>query len=246
MTGALQKKVERVLFPTLLLVILIIQIFPIIWVFISSFKTINEFRIGSPFALPKSLYFGNYINAIVKSDLLVYFKNSLIVVVFVLIGILILSSMAGFALEKLRFRFRKAGLLFFLFGIMVPIQVTLIPLYQIYRSLGLLDTYTSIILPQIGFGLPVSIFLFVAFYKFLPNEVLESALMDGASMYRLYVSIVIPMAKNIFVTVATLYGMTDWGATFSAIMLTVTPTFLLYFFLSKSIISGMTAGAVKS
>ncbi|WP_199728636.1 carbohydrate ABC transporter permease [Cohnella faecalis] len=183
-------------------------------------------------------------------------------------------------MEKLRFRFRKAGLLFFLFGIMVPIQVTLIPLYQIFRDLHLLNTYTSVILPQIGFGLPVSIFLFVSFYKYLPNEVMESAVMDGASMYRLFVSIVLPMAANIVVTVATLYGvfawnefifpftflnskslltvtlglrdyvgnygMTDWGATFSAIMLTVTPTFIVYFFLSKSIISGMTAGAVKS
>lgn len=163
---------------------------------------------------------------------------------------------------------------------MVPIQVTLIPLYQIYSELNILDTYTSIILPQIGFGLPVSIYLFVSFYKYVPNEVMESAVMDGAPMYRLFVSIVLPMSKNILVTVATLYGvfawnefifpftflhsknmltitlglrdyvgnygMTDWGATFSAIMLTVTPTFIVYFLLSKSIISGMTAGAVKS
>jgi len=279
--SSLRHSVGRITFPVLLLVMLVIQIFPIIWVLISSFKTIEEFRIGSnPFALPKSLYFGNYINAIVKSDLLIYFKNSLIVVVFVLLGILILSSMAGFALEKLRFRGRKAGLLFFLFGIMVPIQVTLIPLYQIYRELNILDTYTSIILPQIGFGLPVSIYLFVSFYKYVPNEVMESAVMDGSSMYRLFVSIVMPMSANILVTVATLfgvfawnefifpftflnskdmltvtlglrdyvgnYGMTDWGATYSAIMLTVTPTFIVYFLLSKSIISGMTAGAVKS
>jgi raffinose/stachyose/melibiose transport system permease protein len=128
MIDRLRKKAGRLVFPVVLLIILAIQIFPIVWVLISSFKTIDEFRSNSPFALPKSLYFGNYINAIVKSDLLVYFKNSLIVVVFVLLGILVLSSMAGFALEKLRFKFRKAGLLFFLLGIMVPIQVTLIPL----------------------------------------------------------------------------------------------------------------------
>ncbi|XID93986.1 carbohydrate ABC transporter permease [Paenibacillaceae bacterium WGS1546] len=277
----LRRKSGSIAFPALLFVMLAIQIFPILWVLVSSFKTIDEFRIGSnPFALPKSLYFGNYVNAIVKSDLLVYFKNSLIVLVFVLLGILVLSSMAGFALEKLRFRFRRAGLMFFLFGIMVPIQVTLIPLYQIYRELHILDSYVSIILPQVGFGLPVSIFLFVSFFKFMPNEVMESAVMDGASMPRLFVSIVLPMSMNIVVTVATLYGvfawnefifpftflnskdmltvtlglrdyvgnygMTDWGATFSAIMLTVTPTFIVYFLLSKSIISGMTAGAVKS
>ncbi len=278
---SLRRKSGSIAFPALLFIMLAIQIFPILWVLVSSFKTLDEFRIGSnPFALPKSLYFGNYVNAIVKSDLLVYFKNSLIVLVFVLLGILVLSSMAGFALEKLRFRFRRAGLMFFLFGIMVPIQVTLIPLYQIYRELHILDSYVSIILPQVGFGLPVSIFLFVSFFKFMPNEVMESAVMDGASMPRLFVGIVLPMSMNIVVTVATLYGvfawnefifpftflnskdmltvtlglrdyvgnygMTDWGATFSAIMLTVTPTFIVYFLLSKSIISGMTAGAVKS
>ncbi|WP_199728637.1 ABC transporter permease family protein [Cohnella faecalis] len=64
---------------------LAIQIFPILWVLVSSFKTIDEFRVGSnPFALPKSLYLDNYVNAILKSDLLLYFRNSLIVVVFVL------------------------------------------------------------------------------------------------------------------------------------------------------------------
>ncbi|MDB5053358.1 MAG: Sugar transporter permease [Bacilli bacterium] len=280
MIEKLRTKGSRLVFPAILLIIMVIQIYPILWVFVSSFKTIKEFRSNNPFALPNSLYFGNYINAIMKSNLLVYFKNSLIVVVFVLLGILILSSMAGFALEKLKFKYNKAGLLLFLLGIMVPIQVTLIPLYQIYSKIGILDTYTSIILPQIGFGLPVSIYLFVAFYKFVPNEVMESAVMDGSSMFKLFVHIVLPMSKNVIVTVATLYGvfswnefifpftflnsknmltitmglrdyvgnygMTDWGATFAAIMLTVTPTFLLYFFLSKSIISGMTAGAVKS
>lgn len=280
MRDMLRKKCRRLFFQALLLVLLTIQIYPILWVFISSFKTIDEFRKNNPFSLPHSFFLNNYINAITRSDLLIYFKNSLIVLVFVLLGILFLSATAAFALEKLKFKYSKQGLLFFLFGIMVPIQVTLIPLYQIYNSIGILNTYMSIILPQIGFGLPVSIYLFVAFYKYVPNEVIESAVMDGSSIFRLFFNIVIPMSKNVIVTVATLfgvftwnefifpftflnsqkmltvtlglrdyvgnYGMTDWGATFSAIVLTVAPTFIVYFFLSKSIITGMTAGAVKS
>jgi raffinose/stachyose/melibiose transport system permease protein len=273
-------KLNKLFFPVALIAVLVAQIYPVFWILVSSFKTAEEFQTNNPFSFPGSFYLGNYVNAIAKSNLLTYFKNSTIVVVFVLLGILILSSMAAFALEKLRFKYNRQILMLFLFGIMVPIQVTLIPLYQIYSRLDLINTYTSIILPQIGFGLPVSIFLFTAFYKYIPNEIIESALMDGSTVWRLFLSIILPMSNNVIVTVATLYGvftwnafifpftfisakdmltitvglrdyvgnygMTDWGATFSAIILTVTPTFLIYFFLSKTVISGMTAGAVKS
>ncbi|MBS4206585.1 carbohydrate ABC transporter permease [Bacillus sp. FJAT-50079] len=261
------------------LFVLIITVYPIVWVILSSFKNLEEFQINNPFSLPKSFNLSNYLNVFQNSNIMVYFLNSFIVLIGVVIGILFLSSTAAFAIEKLRFKHNNKVLLFFLLGIMVPLQIALIPLFQIYSKLGFLNSYLSIILPQIGFGLPIALYLFVAFFKNIPDEIIESATIDGCSVYRMYFSIILPMSKSIIVTVATLfgvftwnefifaftfisdpsmytvtiglrdfvgnYGLTDWGQTYSAITLTVLPTYFIYFFLSKHVMKGMTAGAVK-
>ncbi|WP_207302294.1 carbohydrate ABC transporter permease [Gracilibacillus phocaeensis] len=258
----------------------VITFYPVVWVVLSSFKTLEEFQTSNPISLPDSFNLMNYKNVLQNSSIDQYFLNSIIVLIGVLIGILTLSAMAAFAIEKLRFKFNQKMLMFFLIGIMVPLQIALIPLFQIYSQIGLLNSYLSLILPQIGFGLPMALYLFVSFFKNIPNEVIESATIDGCSIYRVFFSIVLPMSKSVIVTVATLfgvftwnefifaftfisdpnmypvtlglrdfvgnYGLTDWGQTYAAITLTILPTYLLYFFLSKHIMKGMTAGAVKS
>ncbi|WP_197412033.1 carbohydrate ABC transporter permease [Gracilibacillus massiliensis] len=263
-----------------ILLVTAITVYPVIWVVSSSFKTLEEFQTSSPLAFPNSINIENYKNVFLNSNILQYFLNSFIVLVGVLIGILALASMAAFAIEKLKFKHNQKMLMFFLIGIMVPLQIALIPLFQIYSELGLLNSYTSLILPQIGFGLPIALYLFVSFFKNIPNEIIEAATIDGCSIYRIFFSIIIPMSKSVIVTVATLfgvftwnefifaftfisdsnmypvtlglrdfvgnYGLTDWGQTYAAITLTILPTYILYFFLSKHIMKGMTAGAVKS
>lgn len=278
--NATKKYRKKIILSASIVIVLLITVYPVIWVILSSLKTLEEFQTNNPLSLPKSLHLGNYINVFQNSNIGVYFLNSSIVLIGVVIGLLVLSSMAAFALEKLRFKHNSRVLMFFLIGIMVPLQIALIPLFQIYSKIGLLNSYTSIILPQIGFGLPIALYLFVSFFKNIPNEIIESATMDGCSIYRVYFSIVLPMSKSVFVTVATLfgvftwnefifaftfitdpkmytvtlglrdfvgnYGLTDWGQTYAAITLTVLPTYFIYFFLSKHIMKGMTAGAVKS
>ena len=109
-------------------------------------------------------------------------------------------------------------------------------------------------MPQIAFDFPYTIYLFTNFLK--PNEVLESCVLDGCSPFKMYSTVAVPMAKNVFLTLATMngifccfvgmYGATDWGRTFTTITLTILPTFILYFFLSKYMLAGMTeGGAVK-
>ena len=155
----------------------------------------------------------------------------------------------SFALQKLRFHGQGLVLGFFMAGITIPIHVTLIPLFQIYRQTGLLNTHFSLILPQIGFNLPMSIYLFTAFYRFIPNELLEASVIDGASITKSFLRIILPMSKN---TVPVgLYdfvgekGATDWGSTFSAISLVLLPILLICFIFSKQLTTGMAAGAIK-
>lgn len=244
-------------------------------------KDQSEFRVKSPYSLPDRFSLENYFRAFQKTDLARYFTNSLIITISAIVCIVIFSSLAAFALEKMRFKKLNKFLMgFFIAGIMIPIQVTLIPLFILYQKVNLLNTHLSLILPQVGFALPMSIYLFTSFYKFIPGEILESAIIDGGSIFRVFGAIVIPMSKNTIITVMTMnaifiwnefvlantfissskmktipislydfqgdYGMTDWGATFAAISITIIPVLVLYFSLNKSVVSGMTAGAVKA
>ncbi|WP_130838625.1 carbohydrate ABC transporter permease [Lachnoclostridium sp. Marseille-P6806] len=274
-----EKIVLSILKWTLAAFLLIFQIYPIFYVIISSFKTTDDFRHLPAYALSADPTLDNYITVFTKSHMPTYFRNSIIIVLGVVIPLLLISLMAGFALSKIRFRGAKLMLNYFLLGLMLPMQVALIPLFTIFNKLGLINTFPAIILPQIAFALSFSIQLFYSFSKFFPEEILEAAIIDGCSPLRSFFSIVIPMSLNSVITVATMetvfvwndyinaytftrstemktitlglndfvgsFGLTNWGATFAAITVTVIPVFIFYFLCSKSMLAGMTQGAVK-
>lgn len=259
--------------------LLIVQVYPIFYVIISSFKTTDDFRHLPSYALPSAWTVINYIKVFTQSNMPTYFKNSLIFTIGVLIPLVLFSFMAGFALSKIKFKGNKLILNFFLLGLMIPFQVALIPLFTIFNKLGLIDSYLALILPQTAFSLSYSIQLFYSFSKFTPDEIIEASIIDGCSPLASFFRIVVPMSTNSILTVATMQavfcwneyicaytftrsrdmktitlglndfvgslGLTDWGATFAAIAVTVLPTFLFYFICSKKMLSGMTAGAVK-
>lgn len=191
--------------------ILITEVYPVVWTFLTSLKTQEEIRWGSSVALPKSFYPGNYINVLSESQLPVYFKNSLIVTFTTIFFLVVLASTSAFALQKLRFKGQDLVLGYFMAGITIPIHVTLIPLFQIYRKFGILNTYMSLILPQIGFNLPMSIYLFTAFYRFIPDEMLEAAIMDGASLAKTFQAIILPMSKNTIATIVAMNAVFTWN-----------------------------------
>ena len=246
------------------IILVVLQVYPFFYVFTSSFKSLDDFRKLPAYALPSTLYLGNYITVFTKSHMLTYFKNSIIVLIGVLIPLILFSLMAGFIISKVKFRGRKVLLNYFL---------------TIFNKMGLINTYAAIILPQIAFSLSYSIQLFYSFSKFLPEETLEAAIIDGCSPMGCFFKIVMPMSLNSVITVATMQavfcwneyinaytftrstdmktitlglndfvgsmGLTDWGATFAAITVTVLPVFIFYFLGSKRMLAGMSAGAVK-
>ena len=258
---------------------LIICIYPVFYVFMSSVKTTVDFQQQKPYELPSEITFANYQKIIEQGRILTYFKNSIIITFFTVLFILILASMAGFGLSKFSFRGNRMLRSYFNLGLMLPIQVSLIPLFYIFSRIDILDTYPAVIIPQVAFGLAFSIQLFYSFYKFLPNDVIESGIIDGCTPMQVFIRIVTPMAQNTYLTVATMQGvfcwnefittytmtksvrmktvtlglndfvgtmgLTDWGATFAMIILTILPTLILYFFTNKHMVSGIAAGSVK-
>lgn len=191
--------------------ILAIQIYPIFWIFMTSLKTTDEVQSKSTFTLPATCNIQNYIRAVETSNLGLYFKNSILVLLITIAALVLFSSTAAFALEKMRFRINQGILSFFLLGITIPIHVTLIPLFQIYRDTHLLNTYWALIIPQIGFNLPLSIYLFITFYKFVPDTIMEAAAIDGASVWRIFSHIILPMSKNCMITVVTMNTIFIWN-----------------------------------
>lgn len=191
--------------------LLILQVYPIFYVIISSMKTTEDFRQRASYALPSTLNLSNYVKVFTTSPMLVYFKNSIIITVGVLVPLLLISFMAGFALSKIEFRGKRAVLSYFLLGLMLPFQVALIPLFTIFNKLNLLNTYPAVILPQIAFSLSYSIQLFYSFSKFLPDEIIEAAVIDGCTPFKTFIKIVFPMSTNSLLTVATMQGVFTWN-----------------------------------
>lgn len=193
------------------LVFLVVQIYPLFWIFMTSFKSEIEISEGNTVSLPKEWVLDNYIKTFDKVDVGRYFFNSFLITGVSIILLCILSSMAAFAIRKMSFKVTKPLKVFFIAGIMVPVHIALIPMFIIYQQVGLLNTYAGIILLHVGFALPMSIYMFNAFYRYIPDSVLESAVMDGCGIYRLFISIVVPMSKNTFVTVVTMNFMFIWN-----------------------------------
>ena len=273
-------KKTRIVFLILIVFFVVLQSYPVFWVLTASLKTPEEIAGSAPYALPGGFYLGNYIKAFTQSNLVRYFMNSVAVALCTLLGIVVLSAPAAYAISKIQFKQNEKVLTFFLLGMMIPTFSCLIPMFQIYNMLGLRNTYAAVVLPQIGFSLPMCIFLYVGFMKYIPNELLEAAAIDGAGSFGIFRQVVFPMAKNSTVTVLiynfvsiwneftyantfmtkdemkTLpiglnafvgeMGRRDWGATFAAIVIAIFPTILVYFFLNKQVMEGMSAGAVKN
>ena len=206
----MKKNVIKIVFVILILVFLVIQIYPVIWLFIASVKPTVELA-SEPFAFPKTVTFENFVNVLSDGKIGMYMWNSLKITGLSLILIVVLSSTAGYALSKFRMRGKKQIYSFFTFGIMVPVQITLIPLFIFYSNVGILNTSMSLVLPQVGFALPLSVMMFVSFYEFVPNELIEAAIVDGCSPFRTFIQIVFPLARNTVITIASMYSILIWN-----------------------------------
>jgi len=201
----------RLLIRALVALLLVVEIYPLFWLFISSFKTSEEFTVGSVWALPAHLYFGNWSYAWNTGDIPMYFKNSVIAVFPSLCFIIVLSIAAAFGLEVMKWKFRNGVLLLFIAGILIPMQMVLLPMFTIYFHLGLINSLWSLIIAYTGFGLPLAIFLMAGYFRAFPREVLEAATLDGASLYRAFVNIAFPMMRGAIFTVAVVEFFFSWN-----------------------------------
>ncbi len=198
------------IYHTVLTVVSLFFVLPLVWMIVSSFKTKREI-FDSPFALPTTLDFSVWTSAWERGDLGVYAVNSIITTVVSVGGILIFGLLAAYAFSRLKFRFSKWLLLPFLLGLLLPVQSYLTAQSRLLDAFYILDTRWALILPYIGLGLSLAVFLLKGYLDSLPRELFEAARIDGAGDFRLLAQIVLPLMRPGLATVATFSVLSAWN-----------------------------------
>jgi len=193
----------------LLALLAFLTLIPIIWMILSSFKSQNEVLQFPPRWLPQIWHPDNYIQAINFAPFGQYLLNTLFIAISVTAIVVISSAMAAYAFARLKFKGRDLLFLIYLSTLMVPAQVTIIPLFILMRSLGWIDTFQGLIIPQAfsAFGT----FLLRQFFLTIPYELEDAARIDGASRFRCFLQIILPLAGPALATLAVFSFLFQWN-----------------------------------
>jgi raffinose/stachyose/melibiose transport system permease protein len=201
----MNQKTKRVSVPKILIyiffcIMVLIYVVPLLWVFSVSFKT-NAEIFSSPFSLPKGLFVDNYAVAWTAGKLGIATLNSLIVCVVTLLLSMLLGSMIAFAIARMQWKLSNMVLMYFMLGMMIPVHCVLIPLFTRFAKIGLSNNLWGLVLPYLTFSLPVTIYIMTGFFRSIPGELLEAACIDGCSIYKIFFTVCLPLAKTgLFVT----------------------------------------------
>ena len=272
------------------IILLILFFMPIIIVLINVGKADNNAIILDPLGFPQN-YFTNFINnieRILTHRQIRYFSSfgySLLITSLSLFAIGIFSSMAAWVLVRTKTKYSKMIFFLFLSGLVIPFQVVMLPLVRLLQDITnitgiqMKETVHGIVLTYIGFGAPLSVFMFYGFIKSVPLEIEEAAIIDGCNQRQVFFRVVLPILKPIFVTMLVLNGLwiwndyllpvlvlgvknpvqtlplsvgvlaglytKDWPLILTQVILAAIPLLILFLFVQKHIIKGMTSGAIK-
>ena len=194
-----------------LIVIAFIQVYPLFWLFEFSLKDNSEIFGGNIAGLPKHWRFENYATAFFNANVMKYFFNSVLVTGITIVVTLIISAMSAYAISRMIWKGREITLKIILMGMMVPIHAALLPLFIILSKTHLLNSYASLIIPYIAFGLPMAIYLFTSFMESLPKEMEEAAAIDGCGIYRMFMLIIFPLIRPAVATVSIFTFISSWN-----------------------------------
>lgn len=193
--------------------------FPIVWVGYTSLKPDKDV-FAHPFRPPawSEIHWSNYANAWTKAHFGDYFLNSVVLTVTTVVGVTFLSSMAAYALARFAFPGAKALHLYFLAGLMIPLQLAIVPLFFQLKGMHLLGTRTGLLLCYLAFGMPFAVFILTAFFRSLPASLHEAALIDGAGEFGAFFRVMLPLARPGMLTVAIFTFLGTWNEYFMAFM----------------------------
>lgn len=204
------KRVKQFLIYCSLIVLSIIFSFPFLWMIFTAFKPENEAMSFPPSLLPKVWDWDNFTEVFEIVPFATFYKNSLLVAGLGTIGTVLSSSLVAYGFARIKAKGRSFWFAILMSTLMLPPQVTMIPVYVIWSKLGFVDTLVPLILPAF-LGNSYYIFLLRQFFRSIPKEVEESAYLDGANTFQIYLRLILPMSRASIITVTLLSFMGFWN-----------------------------------
>lgn len=269
--------VRSILIHSALIPFAFVFMLPFLWMLSTSLKSNVQLFVYPPILVPIPAAWENYPTAVVYIDFFLYLRNTLIIACSATIGAVISCSLVAYSLARIPWPGRNFLFILTVATLMLPFQVTLIPLFLVFKGLGWVGDFRPLIIPHF-FGGALYIFLLRQFFMTIPMELSEAAHIDGASEFRIYWSIILPLAKPALATVAIfefiarwrdylgpliylndqkLYTLSlgiyeyrsqygaEWGLLMAASVLITLPIVLLFFFLQKTFVQGITLTGIK-
>src|SRR5690625_516695 len=250
---------------------------PFLWMVSTSLKEITQVFTFPPEWIPKPFNWKNYIEATEYIPFFTYLKNTVFITVLSTIGVIISCPLVAYSFAKLEWHGRDTLFIITIAVMMIPAQVTMIPLFLLFNKIGWVGTPLPLVVPPF-FGVPFSIFLLRQFFKGLPDTLRDAAKIDGASEFRIYWQIMVPLAKPAILAVGLFQFMaswtdfigpliyltdemqytlslglqqfqsqkgTEWGLMMAVSTMMTLPIIVLFFFLQRTFIQGITFSGIK-
>ena len=208
---------RKVILYTVLIMIALVQLFPLYWLFTFSLKDNMQIFGTNPLGLPTTYHFENFTDVLQRGNVASFLFNSFLVTASTIVISTILSTMAAYAIARMKWKWSNRTLLFFLMGMMIPLHATLVPLFIFLKRTRLYDTPFALILPYVAFAIPMAIYIFVGFFKTIPTEMEEAACLDGMSIYGIFLRIMAPLIRPAIATVAIFTYLSCWNELMFAI-----------------------------
>lgn len=274
-----KKTLNKILMYAAIAAVTLCFVFPIYWMLITSLKPNEAILKLPPQLIPLKMTLNNYKGILTDGKFLIFYKNNIIVSGITTLVTLTLAVLAAYAFSRYRFRGDKFVMMLFLSTQMFPAMTLLIALYNMYYKLGLLNTYTALVLACSTNALPMSVWILKGFFDTISKSLEEAAYIDGCSKARAMLQVILPLVKPGILAVGLysfliswedfLWGLTlvnttkmrtlasgiamtylgeynyDWGRVMAAAVGAAIPILIIFIFLQKYMIAGLTAGAVK-
>jgi len=208
----------KALFYTVLVLYTAFAVFPLLWALLLSFRNTTDI-LNDPYALPETLRFFNYARALAVPGYFSYYVNSIVVVSVSVIVLTVVGSMAAYYFGRFRFRGRELLFAAIFAAIMIPQQAMLLPLFELLKSLHLLNKHLGLICVYVATSLPLPIYILSNYFATIPSELSDAARMDGCSEWRLFWRIMFPMARPAVAAVVTFNTVRLWNEYLYAVVL---------------------------
>ena len=189
----------------------VLSVYPLLWMIFNSFKNNEEIFSTNPFGIPTEFRFINYVKAWFEYDVVQYFSNSVFVTVATVFLTVCLAMMFAYAIARMDWKLSGVVKTYVSVGMFIPAQIILIPLVILVKDLHVNDTLLSVILPYVAFQTPFIITIFYGYLRQLPVEMEEAAAMDGASIYSIFLKIILPLVKPAIVSCALFTMLFSWN-----------------------------------